>query len=101
IKLQDKRHHLIEKPQKFALKPDIVMNKDDKVIRIADTKWKIIHEDKDINQADLYQMYAYGKKYNINQLYLIYPKDGENQTKFKFKYDDNLRLKVCYFDLER
>jgi len=67
VSLQDKGKHLVENPKKFALRPDIVVccrNKN-KII-IADTKWKIIKEEKDISQSDMYQLYAYGKKYDTN-----------------------------------
>jgi len=65
VKLQDMQHHLayLEDKGRFRLKPDIVINHG-KVI--ADTKWKILSEDKThqgVNQADMYQLYAYGTKY--------------------------------------
>lgn len=106
VSLQDKGKYLVEEPNKFALRPDIVINcksNKNKII-IADTKWKIIKDEKDIGQADMYQLYAYGKKYQNNKLYLIYPKDGDNQPKLKYKYcmsAGKLELKVFYFDLTK
>lgn len=102
VSLQDKGKHLVENPKKFALRPDIVVccrNKN-KII-IADTKWKIIKEEKDISQSDMYQLYAYGKKYDTNQLYLIYPKSEKEQPKLSYDYEIGLNLKVYYFDLTR
>ena len=100
VSLQDKGKHLVEEPKKFALRPDIVINKEnDKPTIIADTKWKIINEEKDISQSDMYQLFAYGKKYNIERLYLIYPRDGTQQKKLAYKYEDKLRLNVLYFDV--
>lgn len=100
VSLQDKRKHLVEEPRKFALKPDIVITKEDKII-IADTKWKIIKEEKDISQSDMYQLFAYGKKYNNEELYLIYPKDGETQPALAYEYEKEkkLNLKVLFFDV--
>ena len=102
--LQHQKKYLIEKPRKFRLKPDIFLEGK----FIADTKWKIIRQDINesekkykISQADLYQLYAYGKKYNSGKLYLIYPKiDGAKQESMNFKYDDEMWLEILYFDLE-
>ena len=104
VSLQHSEKHLIENPKSFRLRPDIFLK--DKFI--ADTKWKIIRQDINesekkykISQADLYQLYAYGKKYECGELYLIYPKiDGAKQELMKFKYEKDMRLEILYFDLE-
>ncbi len=103
VSLQDSGKYLVENPRKFALRPDIVIKRkeNNKKVIIADTKWKIIKEEKDISQSDMYQLYAYGKKYDNNHLYLIYPKDDENPSKLSYKYEDGLTLKVYYFDLTK
>lgn len=105
VSLQDRGKHLIEEPEKFALKPDIVVTcktNPEKII-IADTKWKIIKEEKDISQSDMYQLFAYGKKYNNEVLYLIYPKHGKEQPKLKYQYEKkkSLNLKVFFFDVAK
>ena len=102
--LQHQKKYLIEKPRKFRLKPDIFLEGK----FIADTKWKIIRQDINesekkykISQADLYQLYAYGKKHECGKLHLIYPKiDGIKQESMNFKYDDEIRLEILYFYLE-
>lgn len=98
VSLQDRGKHLVEEPKKFALKPDIVITEQEKII-IADTKWKIIKEEQDISQSDMYQLFAYGKKYSNQELYLIYPKDGENQPILSYGYEKTLNLKVLFFDV--
>lgn len=103
-RLQHHGKHLIENPRGFALKPDIFL--EDKFM--ADTKWKIVRQDNKENekknkivQADLYQLYAYGKKYKCDRLFLIYPKiNGAKQEPMNFKYDDKMQLEILYFDLE-
>jgi hypothetical protein len=103
-RLQHHGKHLIENPRGFALKPDIFL--EDKFM--ADTKWKIVRQDNKENekknkivQADLYQLYAYGKKYKCDRLFLIYPKiNGAKQEPINFKYDDKMQLEILYFDLE-
>jgi len=101
VSLQDRGKHLVEEPRKFALKPDIVVTcktNSEKLI-IADTKWKIIKEEKDISQSDMYQLFAYGKKYANQTLYLIYPRDGTEQPKLNYCYETGLHLKVLFFDV--
>ena len=49
----------------------------------------------------MYQLYAYGKKYECGKLYLIYPKiDGAKQESMKFEYEKDMQLEILYFDLE-
>ena len=96
--LQHSEKHLVEEPKSFKLRPDIFLK--DKFI--ADTKWKIISSKDDISQADLYQLYAYGKKHECDNLHLIYPKiDDIRQKTMKFRYDDEMWLEILYFDLEK
>jgi len=100
VKLQDKGKYLVEEPNKFALRPDIVINKNTDNEIIADTKYKIIKNEKDISQSDMYQLYAYGTKYkNTSNLYLIYPK-SEDISFDRYSYIENeLHLDVVFFDL--
>ncbi|WP_459899292.1 McrC family protein [Campylobacter concisus] len=96
--LQHSEKHLVENPKSFRLRPDIFL--EDKFI--ADTKWKIVKSKDDISQADLYQLYAYGKKHECDKLYLIYPKiEGIKQEFMEFGYDDKMLLEILYFDLEK
>ena len=96
--LQHSEKHLIEEPKSFKLRPDIFL----KGKFIADTKWKIVSSRDDISQADLYQLYAYGKKHECSNLYLIYPKiEGIKQDFMKFGYDDEMLLEILYFNLEK
>jgi 5-methylcytosine-specific restriction enzyme subunit McrC len=104
IKNQDKKHHLAYENQngKFALKPDIVID-EGKII--VDTKWKSLSLEKSnqgISQSDMYQLYAYGTKYeNCEKLYLIYPKDEVERGNLYHYYEDKkLPLKILFFDLE-
>lgn len=96
--LQHSEKHLVENPKSFKLRPDIFL----KGKFIADTKWKIVKSKDDISQADLYQLYAYGKKHECDKLHLIYPKiDDIRQKTMNFRYDDEMWLEILYFDLEK
>ncbi|MFA6138734.1 MAG: McrC family protein [Sulfurimonas sp.] len=111
VALQDREHHLayLESYEgKFQLKPDIIIKHEDEVI-IADTKWKLLNEDKThqgVSQSDMYQLYAYGTKYTnpkCENMYLIYPKNEDNLLEQQYHYEkdlDGLKLKVLFFDLE-
>ena len=111
ITTQDKTHHLAYENGfgKFRLKPDIVIHHDEQMI-IADTKWKILGEGKTnngISQSDMYQLYAYGTKYEqCKDMYLIYPKKDEvSESHFHYfnqstcESNQGLNLKVVFFDL--
>ena len=116
IDAQDKRYCLISQNKdaddinysikKFALKPDIVINNNEVII---DTKWKILNTDSkkyDIKEADIYQMHAYGKRYQDEnadnsppRLGLIYPMNPNFQEKlFQMRYGQDLLLDIIPFD---
>ena len=77
VSSQDKGKYLFEEPtKKFKLRPDIVIKNGDRIV-VLDTKWKKLVPDPRINygisQADMYQMYAYSKKYDTSDIWLLYP----------------------------
>lgn len=81
VSCQDKGHYLFTKPrQQFALCPDIVLERDDRRV-IMDTKWKSLFDNEranyGISQSDMYQMYAYSKKYDTKEIWLLYPVNDE------------------------
>ena len=81
---------------RFRMKPDITFNAGGRVLAILDTKWKVLSEQKDkygIKQGDLYQMIAYGTRYQCPNLTLIYPKQDKIQR-------DNIELRVPDTDPE-
>lgn len=116
ISAQEKRYYLISQKEdlldinftlkKFALRPDIVINDNEVII---DTKWKILNVSSnkyDIKEADIYQMHAYGKRYQEEsedcsppRLGLIYPKNPSFEEKlFQMKFGRDLLLDVVPFD---
>lgn len=105
VSTQDKGHYLFLEPRKqFALRPDIVLEKDGRVI-VMDTKWKklIDNERKNygISQADMYQMYAYSKKYETEDIWLLYPKNDEIQENINIEFDsgDGTKVRVFFVDV--
>lgn len=117
VTTQQSGESLIEyRKPKFNLRPDLFLYPQNDVPRIiADTKWKLINNDAGkkwgISQSDIYQMFAYGKKFNCKQIQLIYPKNenfekSEAIEKMYFEYDKdnseiNSSLEVLCFDCAR
>jgi 5-methylcytosine-specific restriction enzyme subunit McrC len=64
-------------PKVIALRPDIIIEHDDRVVTIADTKWKRLKPSASgyliPDEADVYQMLAYASAYQCRDLRLIYP----------------------------
>ncbi len=88
----------------FYMKPDISLMSGGKAEFILDTKWKRINaEDGDlkrgVNQADMYQMFVYGKKYGCRKVALVYPKTKEFDKTSDFKFDEHLSLACVPFDV--
>lgn len=70
--------YLFDSPQKqFSLRPDLVVrDRRSGAIAVLDTKWKRLSAaapNCGISQADMYQMYAYGKKYSAAKVLTLYP----------------------------
>ena len=106
LALQDRKYHLFER--QFALRPDIVLrNEDTGRMIVMDTKWKVLINDPrknyGISQADMYQMYAYAKKYQTDEIVVIYPKVEvfKEDTKIRFVSDDRVNVKVFFVDCHR
>ncbi|WP_113632140.1 hypothetical protein DUT67_19865 [Pectobacterium peruviense] len=92
------------------LKPDFFIT-DSRHQLVLDAKWKLLdtrHSDRkrkyEINQADFYQMFAYGQKYLHGQgdMMLIYPRrQFFNMPLPVFRFDKHLALWCVPFDFER
>lgn len=106
VSVQDKKYHLFDEPRgQFQLRPDIVLTrKSDGAVFVMDTKWKLLAEGKPnygISQADMYQMYAYQKKYGAQNVTLIYPLTSfvPNDQEIFFSSLDGVTVKVRFVDL--
>lgn len=105
VSSQDKGHYLfIEPKRQFALRPDIVLEMDGRTV-IMDTKWKSLVDNERINygisQADMYQMYAYSKKYKTSEIWLLYPinDDMRDHTDIRFDSGDGTTVNVFFVDV--
>ena len=105
ISSQDKGYYLFDSPRQFALRPDIVITREDGLKIILDTKWKRLVDKPRINygisQADMYQMYAYAKKYRTSEIWLLYPVNPEmrDHTDIAFRSDDGVDVRIFFVDV--
>jgi len=71
---------------------------------IIDTKWKLLKNEPrknyGISQSDMYQMYAFAKKFNTKEIVLIYPKTEifSGDEEIHFVSDDGVIVKVFFVD---
>lgn len=96
----------------FQMKPDISLRRGNCVLFILDAKWKRIngfssnlkHE---IDQADMYQLYAYGNRYRCRSVALVYPQTREFTSPLRYRFlggaerNDGLTLLCLPFDVTK
>ena len=112
VSAQDRGYYLFDEPRKFRLRPDIVVsnaNDEQHSVVIMDTKWKRLNSNPSTNygisQADMYQMYAYSKKYHTPNIWLIYPWNDDIRDVGQLSFDAiqneamNVSVKVFFVDL--
>ncbi len=103
VRTQESVLHLVEKNSEgapeFRLRPDIVARKRDRTL-VMDVKWKrLATRDRHcgISQSDLYQLYAYGKRYAAREkrapmLCLLYPWNRQFTEARSLWYETHPRL---------
>jgi mcrBC 5-methylcytosine restriction system component len=106
VSSQDRGYYLFTEPRlQFALIPDIVCKRGERTI-IMDTKWKKLVNNERINygisQSDMYQMYAYSKKYKASEIWLLYPLNDEmkEHSEISFNSGDGTTVNIYFVDLE-
>ena len=109
INTQEKSRYLLwntlKERNEIALKPDIVIYKDNKPKVIIDTKWKSssINNREIYSQSDIYQMYAYITTYTeCEECILLYPRE-ENISHSEWKLNQNIgdkRISISEISLE-
>lgn len=87
------------------MKPDISLcTSSGKVRFILDAKWKHIGGNgkgpiHNVSSDDLYQLYAYGKRYKCQTVALVYPKNKYFTSPCTVRFFDNLKLVLVPFDV--
>lgn len=103
LRTQDTRYSLFDSPTRaFALRPDLVLEFGEKTV-VLDTKWKLLSDNarnSGISQSDMYQMYAYSKKYQASNIVLLYPySDAVSRTDIRYASDDHVKVQVSFVNL--
>ncbi|MFB5560294.1 McrC family protein [Bacillus cereus] len=111
VSTQDKEYYLFDTPKKFALRPDIVITREDESRIVLDTKWKSLtnnsRQNYGISQADMYQMYAYSKKYKASEVWLLYPLHNEEMKDVDISFEAynqtqvETNVKVFFVEIEK
>ncbi|MBP3196988.1 MAG: McrC family protein [Butyrivibrio sp.] len=102
VATQDKGYYLFDSPKQFALRPDIIITRNDGSRIILDTKWKNLIDKPQINfgisQSDMYQMYAYAKKYKTSEIWLLYPINEEMREHSEISFNLNSQVFLSLHD---
>ena len=105
ISTQDKGYYLFDSPRQFALRPDIVITRENGSKVILDTKWKNLIDNPRLNygisQSDMYQMYAYSKKYGTPEIWLLYPLNEamRDHPVISFDSEDGANVLLVFSDI--
>ena len=88
----------------FSTMPDIALRAGQKVHLILDAKWKRVDATTDdpkhgIQQADVYQLYAYAKRHRCGTVALIYPRNEFFRWSLRYCFFDGVRLLAIPFDV--
>lgn len=105
---QGPKKHLATKDNKsaFQMRPDISLMSGKTVRFILDAKWKKVDTKSDgqkhnIDQHDMYQLFAYGKIYRCKAVALVFPQTDRFNEPFEYKFADEELVLICLpFDVE-
>lgn len=93
LSAQDTGFYLFDNPRIFGLRPDLVLKTPSGKVIVMDTKWKKLNPDVrnkyGISQADMYQMYAYSKKYKASDIWVLYPENKEMNNSKEYTFNSS------------
>ncbi|KIM08181.1 MAG: hypothetical protein KU29_05110 [Sulfurovum sp. FS06-10] len=95
----------------FTVRPDFLIKKEDKIICVADAKWKLIESNNDFSQSDFYQLFAYKHIFlkehieencELMSLKIYYPQTDYLKENKIFEYFKNEgQIKIIPLDLQK
>lgn len=97
----------IDGSKAFRMKPDISLKAGNRVAFILDAKWKHVDGNRDdpkhgIDQDDMYQLYAYGKRYECDAVALVYPRNRTFTTPLHYQFSNDELILICLpFDVAK
>lgn len=93
---------------RFRLKPDIVFEQEaGSPCLILDTKWKRLKPDNEhptngVDEADLYQLYAYAHRFGSTDNVLLYPAvEGATAKRYRLAGEAAKEIRIEFIDLNR
>lgn len=92
----------------FRLRPDIVLKRKNITV-IMDTKWKRLVSNRSknygITSSDMYQMYAYAKKYTkgtmVPEVWILYPMTEEMKNPLFFDSGDGVKVHAYFINIAK
>lgn len=105
VSIQDGSRRLFDAPPRFRLRPDIVVRREaDGAVFVLDTKWKLLRanaKNGGVAEADMYQMYAYQRRFGAANATLVYPwtEEAPPESERCFSASDGARVQLQFFDL--
>ena len=108
VTVQSRQAYLaeIDSKEAFLMQPDILLRErnGEGAKFVLDAKWKELDTSSGapkygIDQADLYQLYAYAKGYDCNAVALVYPRSQNFRTKLQYQLLSDVTLICLPFDV--
>ena len=105
VSCQDRVHYLLSEGKRkiFALRPDIVLTDENGQKTIIDLKWKRLMDKPEknygISQADMYQMFAYSKKYKAKNVRVLYPMVNELKDRMIQFQEEETNISIYFVDV--
>lgn len=93
VRTQVRENFLFNEPRSFGLKPDNILEGDERII--MDTKWELKP-----TPADMYQMFAYAKRYGAKKIILLCPPNSEENFYRAEDFEVTI-LRVDLFDMNK
>lgn len=96
----------------FGVRPDFLIKKNNKVLCVADAKWKLINQESDFSQSDFYQLFTYKhiffgtsslEDFGETNLRIYYPKTTEyldEEKEFNF-FNNNGIISIIPLDIKQ
>ena len=103
--VQESTRSLFDEPAgRFPLRPDIVVRRRDGAVFVLDTKWKtpaLSGADMGVAREDVYQMFAYQKRYAAKRALLLYPwtEGAPAGDALRFRAADGTDIGAFFIDL--
>ena len=87
----------------FRIMPDVGLSAQGEIQFVLDAKWKRIdpvRRNYGVSQGDVYQLFAYGRKFRCRRVVLIYPRTTAFRETLEFRFLDSRDLRMACFPFD-